>query len=718
LPDRPAQFDDPSKSRRGGAIGTARAGDAVDASKLIESLAEIERQVNAFKAQSVALEQDEGAFAGLCIELVRTRESRDSWEQSWEQAQADVENSATVLQSAKGSLVERAKQIETLQAQLDSTNAILEATKEQLVIACADRNSARSERDQAKALLEEAQAKLTAITGEIDDLRAQAEQATRAHDEAQARLGNVQSEIDSALAERDNAQRLLDEKQARLESTEAELGASRSEIEAAQREHEQSRSERDAARGEREAARTERDDARRERDTAHQDRDAARNELERTQLRLESLQSELGSAHNESASTKTEYESVHGEIDSLRTQLSSARHERDDALSALESAQAQLGEAQASLEATDSSGTATEAQLESFRSERDEARTKVQELNSALASAREELDAAQSLIEEAASVPTPAPPADRASQEFVRRRRDRLGKYRELVERQAAKVIQAEALLAERIARMDTSASDESKLQPQLDALASERDGLKVKLGQAAKAIRQLKASPAPAKLVVKKAPSRTLGSIAFVLLGVAALSATSWHFSGEFAHASYVAEMGIAPEIPASEMAEGESEAWLSYHESLTTDAQVLGLAAERLKRRGITSLADPIALREKIELDLDVMRTGEGGLGYTMRGTGGSATRRALETYVLTLVSFANDTRDYRKDGASTLVSVGAKAGDEPISSNRLELFGIIAGASLIVCAVLGFMFARLSRPSTVPKAFAATNDELVIP
>lgn len=797
MPNPQAQHDDPGGSRRGGSLGTARGGgDSVDESKLLESLAEIERQVAAFKAQSAAREQEETAFASLCIELVRARDSRDSWETSWEDAQAEVEKAGSQLQTAKDALVERAKHIETLQAQLDSTNAMLDATRQQLEGAIAERNSARAERDQAKALLEEAEARHASIAGEIEGLRALAEEAKRAHEDAEAHANTLRSEIEGASAERDSARRMLDEKQARLESLEAELGASQAEREAARKELDQSRGERDAARRERDAARAERDDARKERDAAQLERDSARNDLERAAHRLESLQSELGSAHHESESTKSEYASVQSELASLRDQLASARQERDDALAALDSAQAQLGEAQAELESSGAGAEAHSEQLASLARERDEARGKIDELdaaleaarrelgdanarlesagaganeqaghmealarerdearskideltaaleangsadgelraalesaraehdaakaridelNAALASAREDLEAARALAEEAAAAEPAAAPADDA---FTRNRRERLAKYRKLVEREAEKVIQAEALLAARIAKLEAEPSKDNALKLQLDALTEERDAMRAKLEKAARAIKQLQATPQPPKVVVKKQPSRSLGAVAATLLGVSALAGVSWHMAGQFETASYIAEMRIAPETPAGQMGERERAAWLDYHETLTSDPQVLGLASERLKRRGIVSLSDPMILRERLERDLDVMRTGEGELSFTVRGEGSDQTRRMLETYVLTLVSFANDTRDYREDGASTLVAQGATAGDTAVSTNRLALFGVVAGSGLVLCAVLGLVFARLSRPSEAPVRSYAGEDEL---
>jgi len=97
----------------------ARRSETVNEAKLLESIAEIERQIGAFRETRSEQEEDERTFSALCLELVRTRESREGWAHSWEQAQAEAENASIQLQRAKDSLVARAQQIEILQAQLN-----------------------------------------------------------------------------------------------------------------------------------------------------------------------------------------------------------------------------------------------------------------------------------------------------------------------------------------------------------------------------------------------------------------------------------------------------------------------------------------------------------------------------------------------------------------------------------------------------------------------
>ena len=315
-----------------------------------------------------------------------------------------------------------------------------------------------------------------------------------------------------------------------------------------------------------------------------------------------------------------------------------------------------------------------------------------------------------------AQEPAQASPTDDS---FARLRRARLARYRELVQNEAAKLVEAERLLAIRLRKAKEVEQDNADLRRAVERALIEHEADKSRLEKAALAIKQLKATQprvAP-RVEPSRRGSRLLPAFGVVCLGLASLGGLSWHIAGEFAHSVHLAEMRISAETAGTALGEAQASAWLDYHESLVEDPQVIGLASERLKRRGLVSVSEPGALRKRLAGDLDVMRTGDSTLSLTLRGEGEAQTRRLLETYVLTLVSFANDTRDYREDASATVVTAGASVDASPLETNRVELFAMIAGMSAALCGLLALILARISKPVAAP-ARAPEHPEIEIP
>ncbi|MCA9304542.1 MAG: hypothetical protein KC996_10510, partial [Phycisphaerales bacterium] len=201
-------------------------------------------------------------------------------------------------------------------------------------------------------------------------------------------------------------------------------------------------------------------------------------------------------------------------------------------------------------------------------------------------------------------------------------------------------------------------------------------------------------------KLIAAQSRLRTVWTLAGALLVLLSLGGVSWVIAGQVRPGTYAANVVI---VPASnrKLTTGELRAWQEFHEDLLMDPQFMEIACERLKRRGITTLATPGMLLEYLETNLSFQSPAPGRLEVEIRGDGPTRTERILDTYAVTLAGEANRARVSRSDGAGTQLESPAKAQRLPLDNQRLATSGVIFAASGGLFLFFGtFGYARLVR------------------
>jgi chromosome segregation ATPase len=202
-----------------------------------------------------------------------------------------------------------------------------------------------------------------------------------------------------------------------------------------------------------------------------------------------------------------------------------------------------------------------------------------------------------------------------------------------------------------------------------------------------------------------KKYQTREVRSGVFLgLIGIAAitlvLAATSWFVSGRITPGMYAAQVTVAAASGDSQLGEADLELWESYITDLAKDPRFLEIAAERMKRRGISQFAVAGELGKEMEQSFDLVSSAPGTIVMEYRGNGAQRSQRILDTVSVALASAANNARARRADSALTIIEKEAKAGSDPLDTRRIETAGMVFGAGLLLTMVLGgVLWKRLS-------------------
>jgi hypothetical protein len=319
----------------------------------------------------------------------------------------------------------------------------------------------------------------------------------------------------------------------------------------------------------------------------------------------------------------------------------------------------------------------------------------VEKNSKAVRAVTEKLDEAQARIhfleEELASPKNRAEPGSA----YTVRRRARLKRYRQLLQTQGRKIIQAQNALGTRHAECDAIMAQRGRLATAL-----------VEIQRREQRAASFKARTAATVIVF-------YGIVSLAVLGVA-----SWAVAGKFAPATYAARATVEVDPRGRKLSPEELKGWQEYHEQLLEDPQLMETAAERMERRGILEFAKAPQLREKILKDLYVQNTAPGKLIIELRDKGAEHTAVVLDTYINALVATANGARGTRPDGLPTIISQVAKPVPEPISDRRmpyaLSIFGGAGVLMLGVSALLGGRLARVKRKADIVDTAADALDE----
>lgn len=505
---------------------------------------------------------------------------------------------------------------------------------------------------------------MQARAAELDSRLAQAEDdlARRERDAAarEAAVAEAQAALDNNLASRSAA---LDEREAALSARENELTKRDAEV-----------ADRERATSDREAAQAE---------AARQAREASQTESADRDARLADLEGQLEQARAGAAALMAERDQARRAADEASAALLASQEQRRADAAAREAERA----ASATADPAQSDMTQRVEDLLRAIEQRDEALRRavdrVQKAEAIETELRAQVQALAERVDRAGSSAQPAsdaPPHAGAEADTARAalRRERLARYKTLLQAQSGKIVKAKAALQKRTAECEQILAQRARLAEAAEALEAERRVV------AAKAARSGAAVIAAASVVC-----------------LAVIGGLAWGIARQVAPAEFAARAEIAADGRGRDLSPDELASWTQTHKDLVQDPQVISNAAENFSRRGMTELGTIAAVKMKVAGAMYVKADAPGVLVLEHRAPGAERSARELETFLSALLAVSNGQREIRGDGAATMVASPPTPGLEPIESQRLVYSAGIAGGGVLVALAAGLLgYRALSR------------------
>jgi len=396
--------------------------------------------------------------------------------------------------------------------------------------------------------------------------------------------------------------------------------------------------------------------------------------------------------HGEVAALRRQLEQAGSALDQLQQQVAAAEQRASGAQAELAKAAERLAEAerkaQQALESSAGSGEASKAYeekiakydrvIEALKGKLAASEGRIAELTVRL----EEAAAAGSLSRSGLSV------EDLASVEL---RRERLRVYKALLQQQARKIAQAKKVLEKRQSELEKNVGSRTRAEEnKLNELKQQVQAEKEEVARIRKSA------------TARAARNRAGLFVLFFGVGLCFIAAASWFAAGKVAKPTYLATATIGLDERDVVAGSDQVDSWQQFQRQLVSDPQLLEQASQRMDARGFRDLRTPSDLRAFLGENLEINATQPGRIALAMRGEGEGRTARMLETLVTSLVSYSNDTRDLRRDRASTVVVVPARAEGEPVEDPRVAVAGMIAGGASALALFLAVVFWRsMTRP-----------------
>lgn len=631
------------------------------------SLARREAQV----LQSVeALEKRQSEIEQLAAAAASRHEQVQQSLAALDQRREELERAAREAENARAENQRRAEQ--AAQAEHAAAERLREAERTEAGIAEARAEIERLREEIARER-EESRRELDALESALAQREAQTAEAARLLDQHRAELATARENL--ALAQ----QRLADES-ARFRAEAARLDQESRERAEALRELEDRLNERMAELKD-EADRVEREKvmvAEQARTLAGGAGGADEHASAIHSGRAEQVQVQLGEANARNAG--------------LQTELAQVKEDLANALEQLAQAQSALGQARRvspeEIDRRDREAQCLREEIEQLRSASDLLRLRIEQSEAAAASThsadeqeisrreqaiiklKEKLEAANREIARLRERGAGAM-AENGAPAFSPLRRERLRRYKSLLQAQARKIIQAQAALQKRHGECEQVLAQRAKIQAAwADVQARER----------------------------RAAASKARGSAAIVVLcatlTIAALAALSWAVAEKLWPGTYVARATLRADAHGRAAAPHELQSWQAYHEDLVRNPQLLEIAAERMARRGIARLGTVGDLRTKLDKDLYVQSAGAGELTIELRETGDDRAKLVLDTYVTAIKSAADAARDGRAEDLGTLIAEPATVLGAPINDQRLRNAGMLLGGGCTAALLAGLL------------------------
>lgn len=256
-------------------------------------------------------------------------------------------------------------------------------------------------------------------------------------------------------------------------------------------------------------------------------------------------------------------------------------------------------------------------------------------------------------------------------------RRERLARMRRAVRDRVAKLDRQAAVLEERAREADQVLANRREIAQKAATLMKREERARALLSR-----------------------NKSITMLFYTVATLAIVTVLSWAVADHVAPARYAVSAEIRADGRGRTLSPDELAEWQKYHENVLTDPSLMEIASERLGKRGIDELSRPGDLSARLNADLSSQSPEDGRLTLELRGEGAGLTSRTLDTYVVSIVSLANGTKDQRAGGAGSKVSVDAHVNGEPLSDERMVYAGAIGGGSTLVIGVGGLALYRRLR------------------
>jgi hypothetical protein len=259
---------------------------------------------------------------------------------------------------------------------------------------------------------------------------------------------------------------------------------------------------------------------------------------------------------------------------------------------------------------------------------------------------------------------------------YLSTRRDRLARMRRAISDRSSRLQRTEAVLQERAREADQVLANRREISKQAAVLAKREERVRALLSR-----------------------NKTVTTLFYSVASLGIIAVLSWALADQVAPARYAVTAEIRADGRGRTLSADELAEWQRYHESVLTDPSLMEISAERLGKRGIEELSKPGDVSSMISSDLSSESPEDGRLVLELRGDGAGITRRTLDTYVVSIVSLANGTKDQRVGGAGTKVAVDAAVSPDPLVDERPMYAAAIGGGGALVFGLGGFgMYRRL--------------------
>lgn len=529
----------------------------------------------------------------------------------------------------------------------------------------------------------------------IASLESELTKVRQSHANLESALREAKQTIDTVRSERDETAN----RAAELESA----------LRDSQRQTEHARSEREAA--SRRIAELESALHAHHRDAEHvrSERDAAQERISQLEPAIRAAAERLEAAERRAATaegTRTDLENKLREatslIDELKAETRGALRHVSDLEASLQAANAKIAQIQSQAGEGNDRAAALETAINQLKSQRDDLAARVEALQDRLTSAQQEAETARRETDSLREELTESSRKIEATVESSRRVGD------DRLERRKARLALARRLLRDRSYQLSRAVKAVEAKVRECEQVLEAREHVTAAARAVQRAEKRIRARAARNKAGVLVA-----AAVATLIM----ILALSWAVAGHFFTPTYLARIELVPDTRGRELAPEHLEGWQAYHESLLRDPIVTQAAAERMARRGITSLADPGALRERLNADLRAEVPKPGRFLLELQGQGHERTRRILETYAATIVSHANASRERRPDGAATVIAVEASIVGEPLEDSRPVIAAGLTGV-FSIAAFLGWLalWMKLRKPDAKAVEEAAFDVEEV--
>lgn len=314
-------------------------------------------------------------------------------------------------------------------------------------------------------------------------------------------------------------------------------------------------------------------------------------------------------------------------------------------------------------------GTEVTDELEAQIAQRDEAITLLRgRLDEATAREAELREQAQTEQAQSAARAEGAEP--RVSRNFDRRK-ERLRQYKALLRDQARKIMAAQSALQRRHADCEIVLTNRARLAELAQQLAR-----------------------AEKKISAGKARHGAATAMLYMVITLALLAGASWEISKRVWPGTYIAQAVLEADVGRRTPKAEDLAAWQRDHEEMLSDPRLIEVAAERMQRRGLTSVGTPADLAARLKSDMYVQKSKNGSLTVELRGEGAERTALVLDTLVTSFKTVSDQGRDERSNDIGVNIAQAATPGTEPLMDKRMERAGGVFGGAALAVGLAGLV------------------------